>query len=1034
MKLIRQTKLHFRSQKSDKVYEVDLCEAGEGEFVVNFRYGRRGTNLREGTKTPFPQSRAKAEQIFDDLVASKTKKGYQYTSETSSLAEVPSSPEEARQAAADDDPRVLATLRLIEAAARGESTGSSWKLSRAIWTAGAWKISAAADPIAQLASESDDEFLLWSSAWALGRCGSSEHVSTLDTIAAKTDASASLERIARLATLMVVEEKERARLADNELAKLAPSVREAAVAGDKSALLRSVVEHMREGDAGKWIGGQLFAVAMARPWVREAIHEIVCQVAPDERSMAFLRQTLKAAEMVMDAELFGAVVKKFETSPGRGSAKWNWRKRQWGRAPAFSTDTKKYFQRRFVRHLKRAGDSGRPELFIPMATGVLLANDDQIQEPKEDKQSEWRWDSSSRQYQQIHRYAPRYSRHHCFLWLLRSEGQTIYRPGSKSLRWWYRSADERGFAQRREEPFKELWDQAPDAIAHLLRHARSEEVQRFAGRVFRANPAFEREADTALIRDLLRSWFDPTAALGFEIAKVRWDPSEPDATLLLAMLDSRLDEARALGMQWLDAAENMLGDDVPFLSGLAFLEHPDARERARALAKTLTPSEEDQKRVVGLVVSALVSMSDPDDESVCAHATDFILLLAGDVLAEVAGDHVAALLAHPLEACQQLGVHALLRRPSVEGLSDPILLAPLSSEFGSVRRLGMQLMERLSDAELAARGELVAGFGISEHPEIRRGAPPLIGRLVKDNAELGRELVGRWYPLVLREEEYEGLHKELYELLTGPLTEYLDAIPAGSFRRMLTLKYGHAQLLGFELLGRETSLEAEPLETVVDWGCNPLLVLRQAVREHFEEAPDRLRENPGVIMPMLETDWKDTQEWAFDFCRNEVPEEAWEPEALVAICDSIEPRVQSFGREMITRRFREEHGQLYLQRLSEHPSVDLQIFATNYLTRFAADDPHALETLDHYFRAVLSKIGAGRVAKDRVLAFLEDEAAKNIEAARYVEQLLRRQVATVSVTDKATCIQILAKLRRRWPDLPTKLSRTAAPVYSPEAN
>jgi hypothetical protein len=39
MKLIKQTRLVFVEGKSDKVYEVDLCEVGANQFVVNFRYG-----------------------------------------------------------------------------------------------------------------------------------------------------------------------------------------------------------------------------------------------------------------------------------------------------------------------------------------------------------------------------------------------------------------------------------------------------------------------------------------------------------------------------------------------------------------------------------------------------------------------------------------------------------------------------------------------------------------------------------------------------------------------------------------------------------------------------------------------------------------------------------------------------------------------------------------------------------------------------------------------------------------------------------
>ncbi len=76
MKLVKQTILHFREGTSDKVYEVDLCEVGAGQFVVNFRYGRRGATLRDGSKTVLAVDRAKADSVFDKLVLSKTKKGY----------------------------------------------------------------------------------------------------------------------------------------------------------------------------------------------------------------------------------------------------------------------------------------------------------------------------------------------------------------------------------------------------------------------------------------------------------------------------------------------------------------------------------------------------------------------------------------------------------------------------------------------------------------------------------------------------------------------------------------------------------------------------------------------------------------------------------------------------------------------------------------------------------------------------------------------------------------------------------------------
>src|SRR3712207_3925383 len=80
MKLIRQTVLVYREGSSDKVYEVDLCEVGAGAFVVNFRYGRRGSRLKEGVKTAAPVPLQAAERVFQELVTSKTKKGYREVS------------------------------------------------------------------------------------------------------------------------------------------------------------------------------------------------------------------------------------------------------------------------------------------------------------------------------------------------------------------------------------------------------------------------------------------------------------------------------------------------------------------------------------------------------------------------------------------------------------------------------------------------------------------------------------------------------------------------------------------------------------------------------------------------------------------------------------------------------------------------------------------------------------------------------------------------------------------------------------------
>ncbi len=75
MNIIRKEILRLKDSKTDKVYEVEVVE-GKNEHFVNFRYGKAGGKLREGTKTKSRVSKKKAHSIFDALVKEKLKKGY----------------------------------------------------------------------------------------------------------------------------------------------------------------------------------------------------------------------------------------------------------------------------------------------------------------------------------------------------------------------------------------------------------------------------------------------------------------------------------------------------------------------------------------------------------------------------------------------------------------------------------------------------------------------------------------------------------------------------------------------------------------------------------------------------------------------------------------------------------------------------------------------------------------------------------------------------------------------------------------------
>lgn len=71
----RQISLYYREGNSDKVYQCSI-EPKAGLFVVNFAFGRRGTTLNAGTKTPVPVPYELAIGIYEKLIREKMAKGY----------------------------------------------------------------------------------------------------------------------------------------------------------------------------------------------------------------------------------------------------------------------------------------------------------------------------------------------------------------------------------------------------------------------------------------------------------------------------------------------------------------------------------------------------------------------------------------------------------------------------------------------------------------------------------------------------------------------------------------------------------------------------------------------------------------------------------------------------------------------------------------------------------------------------------------------------------------------------------------------
>lgn len=69
--------LFYQDAGSDKFYTASIEEVGEGQFLVPFTFGRRGTSGQSGDKLKgVPTSYEKAKKAYDQIVGEKIAKGY----------------------------------------------------------------------------------------------------------------------------------------------------------------------------------------------------------------------------------------------------------------------------------------------------------------------------------------------------------------------------------------------------------------------------------------------------------------------------------------------------------------------------------------------------------------------------------------------------------------------------------------------------------------------------------------------------------------------------------------------------------------------------------------------------------------------------------------------------------------------------------------------------------------------------------------------------------------------------------------------
>lgn len=1133
MKLIKQTTLYYREGSSDKVYQVDLCELGANRYLVNFRYGKRGSNLKEGSKTVGAVPLTQAQRVFDELVDSKVKKGYQH-SLPNTPTPTPTTTKTTPTLAPSGDKHKEAILRRLQ----NFRQKSKWPLERVIWRAGELKISEAAPLLISLIGTGKDLLRDYCIAWALGWCGSDEAIEPLSRLYQQSPHEA-VRRIAGEALLKLSDEEMRISFSTDMISKLPPSLRESAKNGPATLFSKQLPEFLatipKPKPAAKPAAKPATSASStvtptdSRPFVlrlqdilarlpqslpelqqlmrssitqniRDYLHNYLKSRAIPQEAQALinnaisptpvtslnqaspsdkdydllsvietlylinnehvrpallrllrtaplrpsyfqrLRHIFKMAEYRRDGEVFGLLAYRFEKEAAMFQAPkyGNYIYLQEPNVPyqvlksdikkpdspvAYGEKTRNYLRKRVWRTLRRLGELNQSD-YIKMAVGVLLPfSDADAGETRLRQVSEWR--GNSRRTTKI--YYDLYAPYIAFNYILYTNSpRYTFKSGSRAWRCQgsYKPGDP--LPKEREEAFPKLWEQMPAGLLHLLSESNAAPVHSFAIKALRNCPDFCRDLDANVLIMLLERPYEVTAELGFELAQKLYNPTQPVDELVLAVVNSILTSARQQGYLWIEANRTHFLANGDFIIGLVTSAQADTRAFARNLLRSSSFTDSTARTLIGRLIAYLMALGsiDTNDPKVAIEAQDIaetIFKSFGPHLRSLGLNIVMDILSHKLLAVQELGGQILLNHNiPASDLPESIIHSLINSNFESMRGIGLKLLSQWTNEKLVNQASLLIKLETHSLADIRQAIAKIVAQLAQVNAHFASQSASQLLAILQTSNLPEEINNDIVHLLEQSLLSALTLSRQDAWQLTQTKSSATRHLGGLVLqIHSQWASEFTTLE-LIKLSNNEIKTVREAAKklfctniEHFRNSELEL----ATAVRLLDGKWEDTRLDWFTIFQNSFDSTHFTPAILISICDSTREDVQKFGRDLVLKYFQEDSGQEYLLKLSEHPSQNLQLFASNYLESYVANNPARLRELKPYFISVLSRVNKARIAKERIFAFLWQEATTSEAAAQVVAEILTRHSVTMAIGDKAKSIETMLKIQQTYPQI-----------------
>lgn len=1125
MKLIKQCKLFFKEGKSDKVYEIDLCELATDRYLVNFRYGRRGSTLKEGTKTPAIVSLDEAEKLFASLETEKRKKGYQTENEV--FIELPS-----LDAVNPDSPEGVILHRLQDAIKGRNSFKTKWKTSRVIWQAGRLDIQEAIPYIIKLASKGD-ELQTYAALHALVRLGATLAEELFRSYVTMVKQKQYIRNIAHEGLLTILKDEK----LDTHMATLLeciPSDIRYALDTNNTGLLQTSLETYTQKEAVRFMT-HYYLACKYKP---EAIHIATEIMKKWELRPPFFRQiraVYKLAQIRSDMNTVAAIGYKFEKTPRMFnrtiSLDENYPQyflafekqivvgkelRREDSQLAYSNFTKNYLQLNSLDFIKKTGAGKSAKEYLRLAIATLLQYTDEDYTPQEERlknnYGSYNWDTREYHYMwtnyaecthslmlstilfgndpnRIFEKNRSFILGKCYLKSSsysykenqmieigrtgiisksfptkvsataqtgtettssgslfssikklfgkkeqvaptpKSNSDRAENPGTESQQTGIRESENNAMQSAhfqhqntRTELYPEYWDAMPESYIVLLMKSPMKRIQQFAFQNLSQHARYEEITDNLSVADLLLL-FDTgceyPAKLAMHVLAKRNETLAANPSFVMSLLSVKSSEARAWARQVIDQSLSAYITNTDFIFTLVFNPYDDCAEWINNTLLQAHCSNEQLQVLLGKSVSELLQQKDTSENN--ARATRAIKRLnnmASQYYSNISWDVVTHLMTSELQSNLIFAGDIIVRKTEWARPEDvPLGLVRLFLEhpMPEAREKGIALLMQYPDYFIRDHKDDFVRLANTAYKDVLVHVLNRIKFITQTNRDFGRSATHHLVYLLVRKAPFETAHLLIRDFMTDHLHDFWNDLSTKDIIILIHSNYRDSQLTGYEILKNYDKPNDFSIRQIISLGNHEILAIRQWCWNYFKNNAARIRYERDKALLILDSKWEDTRTFAFHFFQTQFTEADWDTDTLITITDSVRPDVEKFGKELITQYFKSENALEYLTKLSEHPSTSIQLFISNYLTLYAADNPGKIKELEHYFRSTLTRVNKGRIAKDRIFAFLWQEALKNEEAACVITAIIDDLSAQTTVQDKATCIEILTGIKNLYP-------------------